>query len=160
MNTVQVQGLFLNLLIYLVMTFPLILLTFKKNLYKTKKKFILVLIITTSFEIFFSIIFHIFSREFFSIFSNIPGVINYAIYSSKILFTTSSLYSIKILIPAFLIKNNKKTAILVFSKIAVNLIFIFIGYNLFNNKGILYSFPICDFIYYIIYIVGFLKVIR
>lgn len=160
MNTVQIQGLFLNFIIYFVMIFPLILLSFKKSIYKTSKSFILTLIIATSCEIFFSILFHTFSREFFSIFSKTPGVINYAVYASKILFITSSLYSIKVLIPAYLIKNNKKTAILVFSKIAVNLILIFFGYYLFNNKGILYSFPICDLIFYIIYSIIFLKIIR
>lgn len=160
MDKVHFIGLFLNFIIYLILIVPSILISLKKHIYKNKKIFILYLIYATSFEIVLSIFFHIFSKEFFSIFTNVSGIINYSVYSSKILFITSSLYSIKILIPAFLIKNNKKTAILIFSKIAVNLIFIFVGYNLFNNKGILYSIPICDFVYYIIYIVAFLKVIR
>lgn len=160
MDKVHFIGLFLNFIIYLILIVPSILISLKKHIYKNKKIFILYLIYATSFEIVLSIFFHIFSKEIFSIFTNVSGIINYSVYSSKILFITSSLYSIKILIPAFLIKNNKKTAILIFSKIAVNLIFIFIGYALFNNKGILYSFPICDLAYYIVYIVAFLKVIR
>lgn len=159
MDKIHFIGLFLNFIIYLILLIPSLLISFKQNIYKNPKKFILYFIYATSFEIGLSIFFHIFSREIFSIFTNISGIINYAVYSSKILFITSSLYSIKILIPLYIIKNNKKTAILVFSKIAVHLFLAILGYILFSTKGFLYSFPICDFVYYIIYIVTFLKII-
>ena len=92
----------------------------------------------------------------------LPGIVNYSVYASKILFISSSLFGIKILFPVYLIQNNmkKKSAILVFSKIAVLLIFILIGYNLFNFKGLLFAFPVSDLIFYIIYIIVFLNIIR
>lgn len=160
LNQVQIYGLFLNLIIYIIIVSPIILVSFRKSIYESKEKFIHSLIYSNILGIGLSVIFHIFSEEIFSFFTNISGIVNYAVYASKIIFITSSLYSLKILLPSYLfIKHNKKTAILVLSKIAVNLILIFIGYSLFNTKGILYSFPICDFIYYIIYIKLFLNIV-
>ncbi len=163
MDTYKIIALSFNLIIYLLMLTPIFLLLFKKTIYKNKKTFISYLCISIFIEIFLSCFFYIFSRDFFSIFTKVSGTINYAVYSFKILFISSSLYGLKFLIPAYLWKNkneHKKTAILVLSKIAVNILLIFIGYFLFNIKGILYSFPICDLIYYLIYIKLFLNVIR
>lgn len=163
MNKIQFIALSFNLIIYLFMLTPVFYLLFNKTIYKNKKTFISSLCVSFFIEIFLSGLLYIFSYEIFSIFTKTTGIINYAVYSSKILFITSSLYSIKFLIPAYILKNeneHKKTAILVLSKIAVNIIFIFIGYSLFNTKGMLYSFPICDLIYYIIYIKLFLNIIR
>ena len=42
-------------------------------------------------------------------------------------------------------------------KIVVNILFMILGYIIFSNKGFLFSFPICDFIFYIIYIALFIK---
>ena len=61
--------------------------------------------------------------------------------------------TVEITVPAM---NKGGTAILVLSKIAVNILLIFIGYFLFDTKGILYSFPICDLIYYLIYLCNYL----
>lgn len=161
MDRIHIIGLFLNFIIYLLMLIPIFFILVNKSLYENKKKFFSFLCICTLIEIFLSCILYIFSRNIFSIFSKTTGIINYAVYASKILFISSSLYGIKFLIPSYIWKaENKKTAILVLSKIAVNILFIFLGYILFNNRGILYSFPICDLIYCIIYIKIFLKVIR
>ena len=152
-----------NFIIYLLMLIPIFYLLLKKEIYENKKKFISYLCISILIEILLSFILYIFSREIFSLFTKTPGIINYAIYCSKILFISSSLYGIKFLIPVYIWKNkneHKKTAILVLSKIAVNILFTFLGYFIFNTKGILYSFPICDLIYYIIYIKLFLNIIR
>lgn len=160
-NQVQINGLFLNLIIYVIMILPIIFILLKESIYKTKEKFAFWLVISVLIEIVLSILFHKFSRNIFSIFTNTKGVINYAVYSSKILFISSSLYNLKFLLPAYISKkDSKKTVILVFSKITVNLIFILIGYTFFNTKGILYSFPICDIIYYIIYVKVFLNIFR
>lgn len=143
------------------MILPITFILFKSSIYKTKEKFTFWLVVSTIIEIVLSILLHKFSKNIFSIFTNTKGIINYAVYSSKILFISSSLYSLKLLLPAYMFKkDSKKTAILVLSKITVNLVFIFIGYTFFNTKGILYSFPICDIIYYIIYIKVFLNIIR
>ncbi len=163
MGRIHIIGLFLNFIIYLLMLIPVFFILFNKSIYENKKKFISFICVSTLIEVFLSSILYIFSNKIFSIFTKTTGIINYAVYASKILFITSSLYGIKFLIPAYIWKNkneHKKTAILVLSKIAVNVLFIFVGYFLFNTKGILYSFPICDLIYCIIYLKIFLKIIR
>lgn len=162
MNKIQLHGLILNFIIYVIITLPLIILTCKKSIFKNKKIFTLYFTFSVLIETVLSIILYIFSENIFSLFTNIPGVINYCVYSSKILFICASLYPALFLIPFYIVKNtnsNKKTTILVLSKIVVHIIFIFIGYILFSNKGILFSFPLCDFIYFIIYIISFLKIL-
>lgn len=159
MNNVQIQGLFLNLIIYIIMVFPLIIICLNKKFFSSKKTFYNVLICCTIFEVLISAIFYIFPSEIFSLFTNTKGVINYAVYSSKILFISSSLYSLKFLIPTYLYiqKNTKKITILVLTKIAITIVCSILFYIIFNTKGILFAFPICDFIFYIIY---FLNIIR
>ena len=160
-NQIEVCGLVINFIIYIFMILPIILISFKKSIYTSKKIFLLFLIFSIVLETIFSLILYNFSRNIFSLFTSTTGIINYSIYASKILFISSSLYSFKILIPAYIsIESRKKTAILVLSKITVNLIFIFIGYSIFNTKGILYSFPLCDIIFYIIYFKFFLNIFR
>lgn len=155
MNIVQIQGLFLNFIVYFMMITPVVIVSVNKNNYSTKKKFLCTLIYCTIFEIIFSLILYSFPENIFSIFSPKKGIINFAVYASKILFVSSSLYSLKIIIPAYL-KTKKKITILVLSKIVITVICCIIFYLLFNTKGFLFAFPICDFIFYIIYI---LKVI-
>lgn len=164
LNRVQIYGLVLNLIIYIIMILPIIFISLRKSIYKSEKNFICGLIFSILTCAILSIIFYSFSKNIFSLFTTTTGIINYASYASKILFISSSLYAIKILVPAYFFKTNflenKKTAILILSKIAVNFILILTGNAIFNTKGILYSFPICDFIYYIIYIKLFLNIIR
>lgn len=160
-NQIQIYGLLLNLIVYIAMILPIILISFKKSVFTSKKTFITFTIISIIIETFLSIILYNFSRNIYSIFTSKTGIINYAVHASKIIFISSSLYSLKILFPAYIFKKaHKKAAILVLSKITVNIVFILIGYNIFNTKGILYSFPICDIIYYLIYFIFFLKVFR
>lgn len=163
MDKIKITALSLNFIVYLFVIAPIFLLLFKKSIYTSKKRFISFFIVSLLIETFLSMYIHIFPYEIFRLLSKSTGIINYSVYSFKILFITSSLFSLKYLIPAYIwnVKNEyKKTAILVLSKIAVNIIFILIGYFLFNTKGILYSFPIVDLIYYIIYIKLFLNIIR
>lgn len=151
MNAVQLKALFLNLIVYFVMTTPIIIASLNKNNFSTKKKFLSTLIYCTIFEIIFSVILYSFSENIFSLFTTTTGIINFSVYASKILFISSSLFAIKIVVPAYL-KNTKKITILVLSKIVITIIFCIILYILFNTKGFLFAFPICDFIFYIIYI--------
>lgn len=155
MNTVQLKALFLNLIVYLVMTTPIIIASLNKNNFSTKKKFLSTLIYCTIFEIIFSVILYSFSENIFSLFTTTTGVINFAVYASKILFISSSLFAIKIVVPAYL-KTTKKITILVLSKTVITIISCIILYTLFSTKGFLFAFPICDFIFYTVYI---LKVI-
>lgn len=162
MTEIQLTGLFLNFIIYLIMIFPVIIISLNKKNYENKNHFISIVIFSFIIEIILSFSLYKFSPNIFSFFSNTPGIVNYSVYASKILFISSSLFGIKVLFPIYLIQNNmkKKSAILVLSKIAVLLIFILIGYNLFNFKGFLFAFPVSDLIFYIIYIIVFLNIIR
>jgi len=159
MNLIQVQAFFLNLIVYIIMIFPLIIICSNKKIFSTKKTFFNNLIFCTILEILFSAFLYLFPNKIFSLFTDTKGIINFAIYSSKIFFISSSLYSLKIFIPAYLYnqKKTKKLAILVLTKIAITIFFIITFNMLFNTKGFLFAFPICDFIFYIIY---FLNIIR
>lgn len=159
MNLIQIQALTLNLIIYLFMIIPIIIASLNKKIYTSKNNFFTGLVYCTIFEVFISAIIYIFPNNIFSLFTKKTGIINYAIYSSKILFISSSLSALKILVPASLCNKNKikKVATLVCTKIAILIILMSILYIIFNTKGFLFSFPICDFIFYIIY---FLEIVR
>lgn len=158
MNIVQIKGLFLNFIVYLIMIIPIIIVSLNKKNYSTKKKFLSTLICCTILEIIFSLILYLFPEKIFSVFTNTTGIINFAVYASKILFISSSLFAIKITVPTYLrINKNKKITILVLSKIVITITSCIAFYFLFSTKGFLFSFPICDFLFYVIY---FLEVIR
>lgn len=159
MNSIQISGLALNLIIYIIILFPIIIISFNKKNYNSKKSFIIVLIYSTIIEIFFSLIIYCFPEKIFSLFTKKNGIINFAVYCSKILFITSCFFSLKILIPSYLFNNNlqKKSVILVLTKITATLLFAYTFYIFFNTKGLLFSFPFCDFIFYIIYILNIIR---
>lgn len=159
MNKIQILGIFLNLIIYLIMIFPIIIISLKKDFYKSKKNFIFALTLSSIIEIILSIIIYVFPENIFSLLSNTSGIINYATYASKILFVSSSLYGLKILIPSYLFhkKAKKKLATLILLKIAICIILIFLGYHIFNTKGIFYAFPATDLIFCIIYSIIFIR---
>lgn len=162
MNRIQLLGLIINLIIYIIMILPCFIMSFFSKFYKNKKRLLIILLINLIINIVFSIIIYKCSDSIFSIFTNTPGIINYGIYTSKILFMSSSLYSLKIIIPMYLFKNNriKKVAILLLTKIATTLILSLFGICFFNTKGFLFALPISDFIYYIIYSFELLKILR
>lgn len=157
MNEIQIKGLFLNLLIYIIMIAPTIIISLNKRNYSTKRNFLSTLIYCTTLEIILSLILYLFPGKIFSIFTNTTGIINFAVYASKILFIFSSLFAIKIIIPAYLINTNKKITILVLSKIVITIISCITFYFIFSTKGFLFVFPICDFIFYIIYILYIIR---
>ena len=122
MDKIHLIGLFLNFIIYALMLLPILFILLTKSIYESQKKFISFCCIVTLVEILFSCFLYIFSKEIFSIFTKTTGIINYAVYASKIIFISSSLFGIKYLIPAYLLKKeHKKTAILVLSKIALEI---------------------------------------
>ena len=121
MTEIQLTGLFLNFIIYLIMIFPVIIISLNKKNYENKNHFISIVIFSFIIEIILSFSLYKFSPNIFSFFSNTPGIVNYSVYASKILFISSSLFGIKILFPIYLIQNNmkKKSAILVLAKMTV-----------------------------------------
>lgn len=157
MNEVQIRGLFLNLIIYIIMISPIILISLKKENFSTKKNFLNTLIYCTFLEIALSFILFLFPEKIFSLFTNTKGIINFAVYASKILFISSSLFAFKIIVPVYLKNKNKKITILVLSKIVITIILCTFLYFTLNTKGLLFAIPICDFMFFIIY---FLNIIR
>jgi Na+-driven multidrug efflux pump len=175
MNNIQIYALLFNFILYLLFIIPIIIISLKKSIYKTKNNFLSALTFSTCIEIAFSLILYNFSKNIFSLFTKTQGIINYATYISRIFFISSSLYALKILIPSLFINlnkkniiwnsnekkfSNKKTAFLIISKITVSLLLFIIIYLIFNIKYALFVFPIIDFLYYFIYIILFLKVFR
>lgn len=160
MNKIQGFGLLLNLILYIIITLPIRLLSFYKKIYKNPKKFILILIISIIYFASISILLYKFPYSYFELFTNINGIINYGVYAFKILFLSSSFYSIKLLIPKYLsLIHNKKIVILKLqiSKITILILLSIINYLLFNTKGILFTIPLVDFIYSLIYLYLYIK---
>ena len=147
----------LNLIVYLFFLFPTFIILFRKNFYSSKKTAIYYISASVLLEVALSIVLYKFSRNIFSLFTTSTDIINISVFISRIVFLDASLFPLKILLPAYNFKSNKKTVILVLSKITANIILFFLGYALLANMGILYSFPICDFIFYIIYIIIFAR---
>ena len=162
MDKIQIYGLIINLIIYFLITLPIEILSFINKIYKNQKKFILVLYLSIIYSVITSVLLYSFPYKIFSIFTSTKGIINYGVYAFKILFISSSLYSIKILIPKYISCNfkTKKIAIFKISKIALTILFSIISCLLFNTKGILFTIPIIDFIYSIIYIFLLFKNIK
>ena len=162
MNKILVFGLLLNIILYIVITLPIRIISLNKKIYENNKKFILILIISLIY--FVSISFVLYSlplpHMFFSLFTKTSGIVNYGIYAFKILFLSSSLYSIKLLIPKYLVLvENKKIAILKIkiSKITITILLSFINYLIFNTKGILFTIPIVDLVFSIVYLYFYIK---
>lgn len=157
MNEVQIKALFFNLIIYIVMISPIIIISTNSRFFASKKKFLSTLIYCTLLEIALSFILFLFPEKIFSLFTNIKGIINFAVYASKILFISSSLFAFEIIVPVYLKNKNRKITILVLSKIVITIILCTFLYFIFNTKGLLFAIPICDFVFFIIY---FLNIIR
>ena len=154
-NNIQILGLGIDFIIYLFLIIPSLIICFNQ-------KFSLTLTSNIILTLFLSLIFYIFYENLFSLIPIQKGIINYAIYSGKIIFITSSLYPIKFLIPAYIFHNKSKkiSILLAGAKIIDTLICMIIGYFIFNTKGILFAIPLSDLIYYIAYIFLYLKVFR
>lgn len=146
-----------NLIIYVIFILPLIISFFSKNIFENKKNVSIAIAISTIIEAFLSFILYKYSYSIFSLFTAKEGIINLSVFISRIIFLDSSLYGIKILLPVFLIKRNKKTVIFIFLKITVTVVLSIIGYCFLAIPGLLYSFPLCNIIFDIIFIILFKK---
>ena len=162
MSQMQIFGLLFNFIVYSLITMPIYVLSHLKKIYHTEKKFMHYLIISIFYCVLISSILYFIPYKIFSLFPASTGTINYSVYAFKILFACSSLFSMKILIPKYIYykTRNKKIAIFYYSKIAITLILSILGYYIFNAKGILFAFPLTDFVYSIIYLYVFLNIIR
>lgn len=161
-NEIQLKGLCLIFIFYLILIMPSIIICFNKKYFIDRKKFNNILIGNIIYNIILSMCFYLFYEKIFNIFNLDQGIINYAIYSGKIIFMASSLFAVKYLIPGYIYHNKSKKISIIFAiaKIIDTLICMIIGYYLFNQKGILFAIPVADIIYYIAYTYCYLKVFR
>ena len=148
-NEIELKGLGLIFLYYLILIFPSIIICFNKKYFENRKEFNNIIIGNIIYTILLSMCFYLFYVK-----------INYAIYSGKILFIASSLFPIKYLIPGYIFHNKSKKISIIFAiaKIIDTLICMIIGFYLFDQKGILFAVPFSDVIYYIAYMYCYLKI--
>lgn len=103
-------------------------------------------LIYTSFGlILYSLVLHFFIKQIASLFTTINGIIHFVEYASKIYFICLPLIGYKIL----LIKKEEsiqKVIFLLGLRIILFIITIFLFRNLFALKGVLYSWPLSEFI--------------
>ena len=153
----KIEPLLINFIVYFIFILPIIFIIFFNKTYLSKQKTFVFLAISFIIEIIISLFLYLHSYIFFSLFTHSIGLINLCVYYYRILFLDSPLFGLKLLIPAHLLYKNKKTAILILSKIAVNIIFILLSCFIPNSAIFLYTFPTCNFLYYIIYSILFFK---
>ena len=154
---VLLKAILINLIIYIAFIIPSIIVLLKADL-SSKKSVVFWISVTVIITSFLSTCLYEFSNNIFSFFSKTTGVINLCVFISRIVFLDSSLFCLKYIIPKYLYSKNKKTAILFLSKIAANIVFSILGYIFFNSSGLLYSFPICNLIFYIIFVLIFIRI--
>ena len=137
---------------YIIFFIPLIIFLLNRKNYKSKKNIYKISFYSILYGILTSSIFYIVPKKFFSFFTNVNGIINFCSYASKIIFITSSIIGIQIIILLFFYfqKQIKKTAILFLLKTAVLAILILILYNLYHITGFLYAIPISDIVFLLI----------
>ena len=149
---IYINSLKILILTYSIYVIPLTIYLLNKKIYTDKKKVYKTIFFSITYGIIISGIIYIFPKKFFSLFTNIKGVINYCTYAYKILFFSGSIIGIQIIVPIYFcsIKKYKKTALLYLIKITVLFLLIFILYPPFHIKGLLFAIPISDIIFTII----------
>lgn len=150
MSKISIVSFGLNMLLYLLISIPILVISKNKKIYKTKNNFILSICIGTIIEIVLSILIYKFPGFIFSRFVSTPGIINYSIFISKIIFSTSSLIAVKILVPTLLINRHKTVKKLLVTYLIVTIVFCTIGFLYRKTVGFLFGFPISDLVIFAI----------
>lgn len=146
MSKISVVSFGLNMLLYLLISIPILVISRNKKIYKTKNNFLLSICIGTIIEIVLSILIYKLPGFIFSRFVSTPGIINYSIFISKIVFSTSSLIAIKILVPFLIINQHKTVRKLLGTYLLVTIAFCTIGFLYKKTVGFLFGFPISDLV--------------
>ena len=106
-----------------------------------------VLIFSSIGLILYSACFYFFAKSIFSHLVSTSGIVNFIAYSSKIYFIALPLLGF--LIWKLKKENTKKLCFLLIFKIIFLLVITFIFHYFFKNNGVLYSFPLSEFIFII-----------
>lgn len=135
-------------IIYFIAFIPSFFILFKKNIYKNKKIFIKKISLALIIEIIIFVLFHFFAENIINLVSSKTNIQNYTLYCSKILFIASSITVLHFAIPLYFCFNeNIKKGIKLFLLKFLYLPIMFLGYLIFNTKGIYFSVPLCDILY-------------
>ena len=105
--------------------------------------------------IFYSITLHIFIIPICSLFTKNTGIVHFVEYASKIYFICLPLIGFRIF---FILreKNMKKLYLFIFMRIILLSGITILFHHLFQLKGILYGWTICEFIVFLISCISFL----
>ena len=111
------------------------------------------LIYSTLALILYSIFLHIFIREITGLFTGVNGIVNFVEYAFKIYFIGLPLVGFSI----FSIKNQTTNVsyFLLFMKILLLLIIVTVFSNLFELKGVLYSWPLIELISLLVFTIKY-----
>lgn len=160
MSKISVISFALNILLYILISIPILVICKNKKIFKNRNSFLLAICIGTIIEIFLSLIIYKFPNIIFSTLVNVQGIINYSVFISKIIFSTSSLIAVKILIPALLINRHKNIQKLLTVQLLITLIFCTIGFFYKKTVGFLFGFPVSDIVIFTMNIFIFFKELR
>jgi len=153
MSKISLMSFGLNILIYILISLPILCISKDKKIFKNKNTFILAVCIGTIIEIILSLMIYSFPNRIFSAFTNTSGIVNYSVFISKIIFSTSSLIAIKILVPSWLINQHKNTKRILAAELLLTIAFCAIGFLYKKTVGFLFGFPTSDMVIFIINIV-------
>ena len=158
MSKISIISFLLNILLYIFISLPVLVIGHNKKIFSRKKNYILSICTATIIEIVLSLIIYNFPYSIFSIFTTTQGIINYSVFISKILFSTSSLIAVKILVPALLIHLHKNYKKIFFIHFSIIILFCILGFLFKKTVGFLFGFPLSDMVVCIIDFVILVKI--
>ena len=150
MNSIYLISLLFNFTIYICLLIPPTIYCINRKFFQNKASFFVALCSATLLEIFFSLILYINSHQIFSFFTDVQGIINTSYYISRIIFSTSSFYALKIFTPALLINKKKNIRLYMLFNIILSISFMVIGFIIHNFSGFLIAIPISDILCYML----------
>ncbi len=143
----------LNIFVYFVMIIPVLIISSREKIYKNRVKFILNVCLATIIEILLSLLMYKYSEKIFGIFSKKFGIINYSVFISRFIFSTSSLFAVRIFAYTLLINKNKPIKKLLIFNTSLLVALCIFGIITKGTVGFYFAFPITDIVMYIISIV-------
>ena len=159
MDNIYFISLLFNFAIYICLLIPPTIYSINKKVFKNKTNFFVSLCSATLLETFFSLVLYVNSHQIFSFFTNVQGIINTSYYISRIVFSTSSFYALKIFTPALMMNRKRNIRPYLFFNVILSISFMAIGYLVRGFSGFLIAIPISDIVGYILDIYIIIKTV-
>ena len=159
MDNIYFISLLFNFAIYICLLIPPTIYCISKKVFQSKTNFFVALCSATLIETFFSLILYINSHQIFSFFTNVQGIVNTSYYISRIVFSTSSFFALKIFTPALMVNRKRNILPYLLFNIILSISFMAIGYLIHGFSGFLISMPISDIVGYILDIYIIMKTV-